>query len=83
MYLLAVTVPMDTVRDEWLKEYGPQHIRTVVDHYGIYGDLFNGAYFLPTQQMRVAYDYDDEFVTPVFYGNSISPEEVCFVYFCG
>lgn len=63
------------VKDKWLKEHGPQHIRTIADHYGVYNDLFGVAFFYNTTPLYICYDYDEEFVTPVYYGNKIAPSE--------
>ena len=51
-------------------------MRALAEHHGVYRDLFNDAYFIPVVDMKVLYDYDDEFVTPVHLGNSILPSEV-------
>ncbi|XP_041376103.1 39S ribosomal protein L38, mitochondrial-like [Gigantopelta aegis] len=68
-------VVLDDVKEAWLHEYGPRHIRSIVGHYGIYRDLFEGAYFYPTVHLNISYDYDDEFMTPVYTGNKIPPAE--------
>ena len=69
-------VPLEDVRSSWLSEWYPEHARTVADHYGIYQDLFDSAFFLPEVPLTVEYDYDDEFVTPVYLGNYVKPTEV-------
>ena len=74
----TVLVPLDSVKEDWLEEIGPYHLRAVAEHYGIYGDLFNDAYFLPVLPVNIHFDYDEEYVTPVYCGNQISPEEVCY-----
>ncbi|ESO03627.1 hypothetical protein HELRODRAFT_80148, partial [Helobdella robusta] len=68
-------VPLKEVKCDWLEELGPQHIRTIADHYNIYKDLFDGNYFYPTKELKVHYDYDDEYVTPVYWGNFVLPNE--------
>lgn len=75
MYV-TVQVAQDEVSDVWQDEMGPYHTKTLAEHYGIYDDLFPGAYFLPVTPLHIAYDYDDEYVTPVYRGNRISPEDV-------
>ena len=74
-------VVLDDVKEVWLREFGPRHVRSVVDHYGIYRDLFEGAFFYPTVHLNINYDYDDEFVTPVYTGNKISPADVYIFFF--
>ncbi|KAK2193835.1 hypothetical protein NP493_5g13008 [Ridgeia piscesae] len=68
-------IPLDTVKESWLNEWGPLHKRALAEHYGIYRDLFSDAFFVPVVDMKVLYDYDDEFVTPVHSGNTILPSE--------
>lgn len=68
-----VNIDLDNVEADWLKEYGPNHMHTIADHYGIFNDLFNGAFFLPHKPMSIAYDYDEEFVAPVYFGNDLPP----------
>jgi len=71
----TLTVPLNEVKQFWMGENGPAHMKEVAEHYGIYKDLFNGAFFHPVQEMHVEYDYDDEFVSPVHLGNRLSPDE--------
>merc|ERR1711894_230554 len=68
-------VPLEEVAERYATEFGPEHTRNLASHYGIYQDLFNGAVFTPVVQLNICYDYDDEFVTPVFRGNKIAPSE--------
>ena len=75
-YYVLVEIPLEAVRDSWQSEWGPLHKRALAEHHGIYRDLFNDAYFIPVVDMKVLYDYDDEFVTPIHLGNSILPSEV-------
>ncbi|KAK7115472.1 large ribosomal subunit protein mL38-like [Littorina saxatilis] len=63
------------VKAKWLEEVGPHHVRSIAEHYSVYSDLFGTAFFYNTMPMSVCYDYDDEFVTPVYYGNRIPPSE--------
>ena len=74
--LCLVKLELKEVKDKWLKEQGPYHIRSITEHYGIYSHLFGTAFFYNTTPMSVCYDYDEEFVTPVYYGNKIPPSEV-------
>jgi len=66
---------LEAVQHEWRKESAPRHIRTMAQHYGIYRDLFDGAHFDAVVPLDVWYDYDDEFVTPVKYGNIVPAKE--------
>ena len=34
--------------------------------YGVYEDLFDGAYFTPNVNLTIEFDYNEELVTPVF-----------------
>ena len=44
--------------------------------FGVFRDLFDGGYFHPVVPLTVAYDYDEEFITPVYTGNHIPPIDV-------
>jgi len=72
----AVKIPLLEVEKEWRKESAGKHIEAIAEHYGIYEDLFNGDYFTPVTNLHICYDYDDDLVTPVYYGNRIFPAEV-------
>ncbi|XP_076449254.1 large ribosomal subunit protein mL38-like [Babylonia areolata] len=63
------------VKEKWQEEQGPLHVRQITDHYGVYGDLFGTAFFYNTTPLSVCYEYDEEFVTPVYHGNHIPPSE--------
>ncbi len=72
----TVKVPQDEVKDAWLKEIGVEHLKEVAEHYGIFKHLFGNAFFYPVQHVRIAYDYDEEYVTPVYMGNRVTPKDV-------
>ena len=72
----SVTINLSDVKKRWVEEEGPGHIRTILDHYNIFTDLFGTAFFYNTTPVSVCYDYDEEFVTPVHYGNRIPACEV-------
>ena len=82
VWLCSVKVELKDVKEKWLREQGPYHIRSITEHYGIYSDLFGTAFFYNTTPMSVCYDYDEEFVTPVYYGNKIPPSEVRHAHTC-
>ena len=67
---------MNIMKEEWHKESMPHHVRQIADHYGIFHDMFDGAYFHPVAPLEVAFDYCEESVTPVCYGNIIPAAEV-------
>lgn len=71
--LKQLVIPMDKVKADWWLESGPSHIERMAQHYAIFRDLFNGDFFRPSLELKVKYDYDDEFVTPVYYGNVVCP----------
>ena len=50
-------------------------IQNAADLYGIFEDLFDGAYFTPALSLSVEYDFDEEYITPVYRGNVIKPKE--------
>ncbi|KAK0051421.1 39S ribosomal protein L38 mitochondrial [Biomphalaria pfeifferi] len=64
-------VDLDQVRDEWHRERMPEHVKTISEHHGIFRDLFDGAHFLPVIPLHISYDFNEEYVTPVRFGNII------------
>jgi len=52
-----------------------EEIKNAADLYGIYEDLFDGAYFTPNLNLTIEFDFDEELVTPVYRGNVIKPKE--------
>jgi hypothetical protein len=74
--LFPVKIPLDEVKKDWWLESGAQKIPILAEHYGIFNDLFGGNYFVPVVNLSISFDYDDESVTPVCYGNKIPPAEV-------
>lgn len=78
-------IPLLDVEKDWRSESAASHVQTAAEHYGIYQDLFNGDYFTPVINLHVCYDYDDDLVSPVYYGNRIFPAEVIvnmFLFHC-
>ncbi|KAL3860403.1 hypothetical protein ACJMK2_010528 [Sinanodonta woodiana] len=73
--LRKLVIPVNEVQSERFSESGGQYIKDVADHYGIFRDLFSGAYFYPQVDLNVNYDYDEESVTPVYQGNILLPSE--------
>lgn len=71
-------IDVRAVQDEWLRNVGPQQVRTLALHTGIFRDLFGPyAYFDPLVPLNVSYDFSEDEVTPVFRGNIIKPREAC------
>ncbi|CAB3372245.1 Hypothetical predicted protein [Cloeon dipterum] len=69
-------IPMDEVRQDWLKEKGTQHVKEIAEHYGVFQHLFGDAYFFPRVPLDVAYDQGDDVFAPVCFGNQLKPKEV-------
>ncbi|KPP63245.1 39S ribosomal protein L38, mitochondrial-like [Scleropages formosus] len=73
VYYLPLKIPVDRVQAEWECTAGPFQLRDVAMHYGVYRDLFPGAFFIPRVMLRVA--YGNEATSHVHYGNHITPTE--------
>ncbi|XP_013782939.1 39S ribosomal protein L38, mitochondrial-like [Limulus polyphemus] len=71
----TLRISLEEVKEEWKNTVGPHHVREVAEHYGIFQDLFDHAYFTPYVMLDVFFDYDDKYVTPVHRGNIIYPSE--------
>ena len=71
-------ISLEEVRKEWLKTSGPFHIKTIVEHFNIFEDLYGEAYFVPRVPLDISYNFTDDVVTPVCYGNQIKPNEVSY-----
>lgn len=50
--------------------------KNVAQHHGIYRDLFDDAYFYPQFPLKVSYEFDDDMVTAICNGNTMTPSEV-------
>ncbi|KAL5021865.1 hypothetical protein ScPMuIL_001020 [Solemya velum] len=72
-------VPLESIRTAWENEMGVLKTRVIAEHYGIYRDLFDNAFFYLGVPLHINYDFDDEFVTPVYTGNRILPSEAATV----
>lgn len=70
-------IDVDDVKVEHLASGGLfNDIVFAADLYGIYEDLFGAdMMFRPCKDIQIQYDFDDEYVTPVFRGNVIKPKE--------
>ena len=54
---------------------GPQFLRKIAEHFGIFGHLYGDAYFYPVVPMNIDYDIDTDYLARVFQGNLIKPCE--------
>ena len=76
LFYFPVVVDEIQVQADHGIECGFKNIHTVADHYNVYKDLFGLAHFYPSMQLRIAYDIDEEYVSPVCSGNILDPAEV-------
>lgn len=79
--LSTALIPLDEVRAEWEKTSGPFHKQRLAEHCGIFRDLLQGATFTPWVGLKVGYNQEDEHLVPVYYGNVVTPSEVCEGFF--
>lgn len=67
---------MEEVKKTWLDTSGPNDIKKIADHYGIFKDLYGDAYFNPRVHLDVNYSIDnDGSIVKVFRGNLLKPIE--------
>lgn len=66
-------IDLEEARRDWTKTSGPQQIKQVADHYGVFNDLFGDAYFVPRVALEILYNVSDEDQLPVYYGNVVKP----------
>lgn len=71
---LNVPIDLGRVRKQWTSTSGPEHVKTIADHYGIFSHLFDRAYFYPRVPLQVQFLTGDV-IRPVYYGNLIKPCE--------
>lgn len=69
-----VQIDLEEYQKEWLATNGPEHIKKIAEHYGVYEHLFGDAYFYPLVHLDAAFDVGNGEV-PVCYGNVIKPKE--------
>ncbi|CAG0898509.1 unnamed protein product, partial [Darwinula stevensoni] len=74
-----VDIPLEEVERDWKSSGWSQQVREVATHYDVFQHLFGDAYFYPRVPLHIRYDYDEEFYTPVHFGNAIKPKEACSV----
>ncbi|CAG5114782.1 unnamed protein product [Candidula unifasciata] len=71
----TLKIDLDLMKKDWMAESMPLHVKKMATHYGLFSDLFDGAHFHPIVPLSVSFDYDEEFITPVYYGNVIPAAE--------
>nr|XP_022915739.1 39S ribosomal protein L38, mitochondrial [Onthophagus taurus] len=67
-------VNLDESKKDWLETDGPQHIKAIANHFGIYDHLFGDAYFIPRVPINILYENENGHI-PVYYGNNVKPVE--------
>ena len=70
-----MNIDLDEVSEKAWKENGPAGVVKIAEHYGIFKDLFPGAFFYLSVNLDVCYHGDDSEI-PVFYGNQLFADEV-------
>lgn len=68
-------IPLDEVSKEWEKERAAEQIKEAAEFYGIFQDLFGDAFFYPQVNIDVSFK-NDQFIVPVFRGNTLKPNQV-------
>lgn len=71
-YYFAVKIDLEACQKEWLTTVGPQHIKKIADHFGIYEHLFGDAYFYPRVPLNITFEIEKGDL-PVYYGNVVKP----------
>lgn len=69
-----LTVSLDDINEEWLKESASVHMMKVAEHYGVFDHLFGDAYFYPQVMLDIYFKNGDKLV-PVYRGNDVKPSE--------
>ncbi|XP_068159960.1 large ribosomal subunit protein mL38 [Drosophila tropicalis] len=67
-------IDLDQVQETYTKTTGQHDLRLLADHYGIFGDLFGSAYFVPRVPLQINYEQENV-LSPVYNGNVIKPSE--------
>ena len=54
-----------------------QQVKSIADNNKIYHHLFGDyAYFYPVIDLVTEYSFDDEMISPIYFGNLMKPKEV-------
>lgn len=67
-------IDLKKAKQTYLQQEGPNHIKVIADHYGVFEHLFGDAYFIPRVPLNIFFNTED-FRIPVFYGNTVKPKE--------
>ncbi|XP_057651667.1 39S ribosomal protein L38, mitochondrial [Diorhabda carinulata] len=67
-------INLEETHKEWLKTAGPQQIKQIGDHYGVFEHLFGDAYFYPRVPLNIYYETENGDL-PVYFGNIIKPAD--------
>lgn len=67
-------IDLEASHKEWLYTEGPNHIKKIADHYGVYEHLFGDAYFYPRVPLNVIFELENGDL-PVYYGNVVKPKD--------
>lgn len=67
-------IDLEDVTKTWQETNGPNDVRKVAEHYGVFKDLYGDAYFNPRVQLDVSYSVgEDGEAANVFRGNLLKP----------
>lgn len=67
-------IDLKRAKQVYLEQEGPNHIKTIADHYGVFEHLYGDAYFIPRVPLNIFFQAE-EYKMPVCYGNTIKPKE--------
>lgn len=77
-----VQVPLDEIAKQEKLLFNFKSIKNIADHYNIYKDLFEHAYFVPALDLNVSYsNVEDGLTLPVYYGNKMTAKSVLFLFY--
>lgn len=68
-------VDLEQVEKDWQKHNGPHQIKKIAEHYNIFENLYKEGYFFPKVPLRILFNLNEEYQSPVYYGNTIKPRE--------
>ncbi|KAL9886260.1 mitochondrial ribosomal protein L38 isoform 1-T1 [Glossina fuscipes fuscipes] len=71
----TLLINLDDVSKEYVQLNRAYDVRIIADHYGVYKDLFDLAYFIPRVNLDIQYQLDNGINIPVYNGNVIKPLE--------
>lgn len=69
-----MVIDLKQAKETYLNQNGPEEIKIIADHYGVFEHLFGDAYFIPRVSLKILFETKD-FSLPVCYGNVIKPKE--------